>query len=197
MKIVRRFSYHRPLVIDNKYELSKIVFYNPETATELAFSNQGWLEFGTKDLVKLNFPDVKRKIKLDLTSKIPFFLKNKDSQYILDRNKYILYIPTTLVTFRDLGEQVKYETKTEIRYANFYEVDIEGAFNEDDDFSMITVQLYEYTRTETKDFGKEVDNLTEKLKNAGITLSSYDVEKLLTNFNVTEKVCRKYSLSRR
>jgi hypothetical protein len=180
MSIKKNSSFWNPWSVDGKYELSNIKIFNPETAEVLYEHNQGWID----NCDELFLEGVKRKIKLNLTVKHPFFIK-EHREY--DREtKYCLYIPINDVNFRFDRNDIKYETDTDISYADFFKVDIDCEYRGEREVK--TIEVFTHTNTEKKEFGKEVAFWTEKLGEDNIEIRSYDLEKLLKKYKLLERV---------
>jgi hypothetical protein len=185
MKIERTSGWHRPMHAD-KYELSSIKFFNPKTGIVEFVNNSGWLEQNSNDIVRLHLPGCKRKIKLNLSVKHPYILK-EIQQYAFDNGKYTLYIPTTMVSFKSLGVEMRNESDTSKQFYDTFEIKIEGSTDFDVSDSTLTINLSSYIRTEKKELGLEIEKMEELLNKKGIKMSRYEVKKLLASFIVIDK----------
>jgi hypothetical protein len=174
----KSFSYMRPLQADYKYYINNIKIFDSEKV--LYESSQGWLEYDNKDTIEFDFPTCKRKIKLNLSVKHPFIIKEKE--------KYTLYIPRDYVNLKELGERLQYSNDTNKTYANYFEIDLDCIMTGEKESKLHKLTIYKCQRFEKTEFGNDIKFWEEKLEEEGIRIDSYALTNLLRKYKLLEKI---------
>lgn len=195
-------KFYNPYFINGK-EVNHIIFYSCETGKTI-FKEGAYIEsvrwFGSNNeypQILLPFNEVKKKNKVALFSKVAFVVKY-ESKYKFDAGKVVLYIPIESLENWKHEENVKgFESNTQTEYFDKFSFDIECSAYER---SLNELEQLVYTETEIKthtivfkanynfvstDFGVKCNEIAAKCKENNIKLSSYDVEKMLKIFNIT------------
>ena len=200
MKTINNKKYFKTMNIDGK-EISKIIIY--EAGKVLYTSNCGWIEGVVKDYINNNteiksfnlLQEPKKALKLNLERNDNFYMLDK--QYKIDfpydkESKYILYINSSEIKVNNTIEKVNYSTKTEVCYINTSELEFLNGFT----YRRYNKDTKEYELTEGNkiqairtgevrhvltEFGKEVEKVKKYLNDKKISISLYDLEKLIEN----------------
>jgi hypothetical protein len=132
--------------------------------------------------------EISRKIKIDLQTKQAFYTKAKQEYYTRDV-EYDLYIHADLVNFKALGEKEHIDTDTHTSFIEHYSVDLFCLMRGFSNFQMhtITFTARRVSRTETKEFGNEIERIGKMLKEKNVNIPSYELQYLVKFFNVTPK----------
>ncbi len=175
----------RTYVCDNK-KIENIKIFN--TSGVVYESGQGWLErkssmdsnYSSRDVIQLELPGLKRKVKENFAIKHPYRIKD------------VIYIPASLVKFKSLGEHLVLETETDKHYHKYYSVTLKCRlhsydFEKDTDYDellqrTVMVSTRYYTKTEKTPLGTLVASIKEK---TGV--GSWDIEQILEHYNIVEK----------
>lgn len=147
-----------------------------------------------KELEILPNTELKRKIKIDLSLAVPFYIPAK-CQY---EKRIDIYIPVALLPdFQILHHIHNYSNKMESSYkdrASFTAKGIKYQYNLEkrewflpDAQQELKVEFECNYTFEKTDLFKKLQRYSEKAKQAGVNLSTYDLEKLQDIFNITEK----------
>lgn len=187
--LTRESDFYRPLFY-GKIKIGAYKIFNKEGVIQTLHC--GYLDpVKGGDISELHLPgEIKKKLKVDFSSKSAYIMKEYDNT--MRESMYALYIPAEMVSYTDLGEKQYTDSKTQTTYRKHYTLTLVGKQVYDPkDKPEPTIRTVEFTtaitRIDTKDFGKEVQVLKEKLKALNIDLYDSDVEKILENFIIVEK----------
>jgi len=200
----------------NVYEIHDIVFYCD--GAEVMRVGQGWLEFrrnGSKHditAIQINQPVRANKINLDRTDNFIAVEPDKWSR----KNKYTLFVRVARVggtgngalvnpgecKITPLGERLSLETETERCYLNSFTVSgltyTYDLYTKDEDDKITHTPTTEtadfltdaryYSKTELTPFGQEAKTLRAEMEKDGIKIGSWEIEKILKNYEVKRRV---------
>lgn len=202
-QLVRQASYFNPMFLNGK-EINHIVFYDAnegKTLLEPDNENVRWFNSGgsNNDYPLVQFPfEFKKANKIDLTRKDAFFTYYA-YKYNFDKGKIVLYIPIHLLTdFKDLGEEERFQTDTEINYLHNYQFTtlaqkVEPVIINDEvewktsELKPFNIQFHGYYRIELKPLGKKIEEITEKVKTVYPGISKYTIEQIMEVCDITIK----------
>lgn len=129
-----------------------------------------------------------KKIKEDLQGKQAYYMKAKNDSFIRETT-YNLYIHADLVNFKSLGEKIHMDTDTYTSYIEQYEVTVWASTRDSQAVEERTIRFTanQVSRSEEKDFQKEINAVEAMLKDKGVKLPSYELQQLLKHFTITPK----------
>jgi hypothetical protein len=144
--------------------------------------NRGWFEgkrengFGNVDIQSIEITEPALKRKVDFGMKQNFYISVK-SHYRNEKlcELYIMESECNLQVLED--DAILYKTPSSNAHGAIYSFDLNG--------NRFTSEHFKYMK-ETA-LGTETRNVGEMLADAGIKMSSYEIELLLKNFNITKK----------
>lgn len=185
---------------DKKLQIDRMHFFNSETGTIL-FST-GWFNNGgsNNQTPKVTFPfSISKKREQDLTKNVAFYMPMV-SKYSFDKGKIDLFIPIQLLPdFKEVKKVFRFETETAKHYQDEYSFNLLAIrklyrLNEMEQLESYSgpEEVQEIKATgqymqELKPFGEKVKEVTEKLNASGLDVSKYDIEKILTVYDMQLK----------
>jgi len=205
MKIKRAYSCYNPFFMCQNSdenligtEINSIKFYSSEKKEVLCSAR--WFGRGSNNDYKVleicpNIEPV-RKLKIDLSLSVPFFMSNKEDK----TPKIDLFIPVELLQSFSIERGIKYSSDE--LYENYCDTAVFSATGIKHDAKLengSVVWFYPETATEQKikfdcnyeskktDINKRYQKYSEKAKSAGVDLSIYDFKNLEKVFNISEK----------
>lgn len=183
---------YNPFFVEGRYVDRFYFFQNGEI---VASSN--W--FGSNnDYRWIEFPfDIKLKRKRDLNSKDAFYMSNSDNHS--GERRWDIYIPVELLEGFEKKENVKgWTSDTEQNWHDTFSFLVKGEKRHPQKNDLGEIEwVYSVDtwragdscnhRFEKTEFGKLVDNTNEELKEQGITIDGYNLEKLLKAYQLKKK----------
>lgn len=209
MKTIKRASSsYRPYIVDGKY-IGRIIFHDGNK--ELCTTHSGFIEYqefdpiqqkkpsASYDLVEFKVYALRNARTINLSKKDNFVIKYKDKEKGYYEEGYVLYL---------YSPDFKYERRFMVEY------DLQNKWFDIASFTLHNAYIKNYVKLDNGKFeyidtpvekiyiktnidyepnekgkilGKLKDELNDILKNNHIRFDSYDVEKLLNNFNITKK----------
>lgn len=195
-------SWFNPMYLDGK-EINHIIFFDNvtgETILEPDNNNVRWFGNSNNDYPTICFEfEFKRKNIIDLKSKSAFYTSYK-YKYSMDKGKIVLYIPVQLLeNFKVQKNVFQFETDLDKKYFDVFSFDTiatkkTGKFDKEQDKVIYstdepikqTLTFHSYYKTKLKKFGAKVEETETILKENGITISSYDLTKLLKKYELVK-----------
>ena len=167
--------YMNPFYLDNKQVLNFTFFRDGK---ELYTSQRGWFGSHQKEFSLYIGEDIKKKIKLDLSVKKSFYMTASSSYTSSKKDavKIFLYADgkDIDVTFGETYE----ETTDKTIYV----------------WQPVTIKIFDkvyeekfIVETRITDFGKECEKMSNKLKEEGINIDSWSLQRLLKLYDLVEK----------
>lgn len=182
------------------YEVASFTFYSHETGHTIAYNPRGWFSEGSNNnypTLEFSFPIIK-KMKSDLFRNYGYFTRSQKKATLSNRAKIDVFIPVTLLKNTHLETGVfNFETATDLNYFDRFSFEAtaekwEASLNE-------TTGGLDWNKTELKShnmkftfnhnsvptpFGHKVEKMKAELKEHGIQITGYDLEKLMEKYKL-------------
>jgi hypothetical protein len=185
----------------NGMVINYIRFFDPSTGAEIAktrwFSHSNYIG-SNNNVPRVVLPfEIKRANVSDMTKKTAFY--HSTGQRNSAGREIDLYIPINLIPVTTQKEVHQFDTATASHYQDRYSINIlcvteEGYLDETEQYHTRETELQERTvffsgsyKEVRNAFGKQVDQVTEQIRKINPDFSRYDVEKILSLYELTPR----------
>lgn len=200
VSLTRNSSFTRTLHL-GEVEVDEIFFYS--RGKVIYHCARGWLEDhkSRQDITQITLLEPPKKaIKVDLNRTDNFYVKGR-RDYKFDKGyNFYINIDKEDIKITDLGRELFFENEFEKNEQNVLRIDLSIPFKRYEPFKLGKDAELQYREIEiksitvTNDFintrktkGKEAESLLEDFKKISVTISRYDIEKILEHYDIKKK----------
>jgi hypothetical protein len=192
----KKQSWYNPMYLNGEKEIENLYFFDHNTGKKFEERGLKWFSHSEKNTnnnsfntIEFSFETTKSLNKeKSLLKKKAFFIPTESKNYSKEK-KYDVYFPVELLNFKPQQEKFTASIDdNEIHKQTRYWIE-EKCTTVDNNAQPLYRKLYWfsfYEITKTKQ-GKEMQNIIDIFSEAGIRISTYELEKLKEKINITIK----------
>lgn len=168
-------QYMNPFYLDDRQVLNFTFF---KEGKEIYTSQRGWFGYSRKEDSLYIGEDIKKKLKLDLSVKKSFYM-SASSKYISGTKNAV-----KIFLYAD-GEDI------DVTFGEIYEETTDKTIYV---WQPVTIKIFDkvyeerfIVETKTTDFGKKCERISNELKEEGIDIDSWSLQRLLKKYDLVKK----------